>query len=283
MKRKAWLSSVAVSVLAGSLATTAMVAPESWIGTAHAKEEAKKAKKQSKKDAGLPFPAPRGLKFGLNLERLSSFYSDVWDKEFLKLYKKADPSQHQALDYELRDKKKLLKRNYIEFGSRPTGIDQSPLKGEYSYLNGEAMTRFTEKNGTRRNFFFFKSRGLWKIYDEYKLRAGGPLGNSFEESVEILTKKFDKKPKLLEADFEKGRPFAIAEWSDPRIIIRLVNRDYQKIVGLVYVDKETENDLPKLRTNKPEKEALDPAVKSATRKEPKEDPSKKGKDDKEKK
>src|SRR5690606_19357285 len=146
------------------------------------------------------------------------------------------------------------------------------------YHNGESMTRFTQKQGTRRNFFFFKSRGLWKVYDEYKLRAGGPLGASFEDAVEVLSKKFEKKPKVLAADFEKGRAFETAEWSDARIIIRLVNRDYQKIVGVVYVDKETEGDLEKLRSKKPPKEGLDPAVKAATRKqEAKPDAKQKGK------
>jgi hypothetical protein len=231
-----------------------------------AKEEDAKAKEKDKKKEGLPFPAPKGLRFGLSLDELNTFYGKVWDQEFLTLFKKADPSQHQALEYELQDKKALLKRNVVAFGKLPTGIDQSPLKGEYSYLNGESMTRFTQKSGTRRNFFFFKSRGLWKIYDEYKLRAGAPLGATFEEAVGMLEKKFGKKPKVLKADFEKGRPFEIAEWSDNRIIIRAVNRDYQKIVGIVYVDKETEADLDKLRSHKAAPEPIDAAVKAATSK-----------------
>ncbi len=262
MKRKVWLATVGVSLLAGCLVATAAAAPRDFSGAAQAKEAGKKAKKAS----GLPFPAPRGLKFGMSVDQLSDFYGKVWDKQFLKLFKKADPSQHQALEYELKDKKKLIKRHYIEFGKLPTGIDQSPLKGEYSYLNGESMTRFTQKSGTQRNFFFFKSRGLWKVYDEYKLRPGGPLGTSFEDAVDLLTKKFGKKPKMLKADFEKGRSFDEAWWSDNRIIIRLINRDYQKMVGIVYVDKETQEDLPKLRSHKPPKDTLDPAVKAATRK-----------------
>lgn len=271
MKLKVWLVTLGVSALAaGTFVATAVAAPPGSVAALQAKEADKKGAKA--KNAGLPFPAPAGLKFGMSPNDLNSFYAGVWKKEFLKLFKKADPSQHQALEYELEDKKKLLKRNLIEFGKYPTGIDQSPLKGEYSYLNGESMTRFTQGSGTRRNFFFFKSRGLWKVYDEYKLRSGGPLGSSFEESVEVLSKKFDKKPKKLQADYEKGRQFETAEWSDARIIIRAVNRDYQKIVGLVYVDKETEADLDKLRTHKPAADTLDPAVKAVTSKPKKEEP-----------
>jgi hypothetical protein len=277
MKRKAWLATISASILTGALVTTAVAAPPIPTGATQAKEAASKSKK-----AGLPFPAPAGLKFGLSPSELSKFYSKVWDKRYLKLFKKADPTQQQALEYELRDKKRLINRNVIAFGKLPTGIDQSPLKGEYSYLNGESMTRFTEKSGTRRNFFFFKSRGLWKVYDEYKLRAGGPLGTSFEEAVGVLAKKFDKKPKVLAADFEKGRAFETAEWSDSRIIIRAVNRDYQKVLGLVYVDKETEVDLDKLRTHKPAAEGLSKEVKAATRKK-KEDDKAKGKARKKKK
>jgi len=248
------------------LVVTASAAPSSHQGAVQAKEE--KAKEKDKKKEGLPFPAPKGLRFGLSLDELNTFYGKVWDQEFLALFKKADPSQHQALEYELQDKKALLKRNVVAFGKLPTGIDQSPLKGEYSYLNGESMTRFTQKSGTRRNFFFFKSRGLWKIYDEYKLRAGGPLGATFEDAVGALEKAFGKKPKVLAADFEKGRPFEVAEWSDNRIIIRAVNRDYQKMVGMVYVDKETEADLDKLRSHKAAPEPIDAAVKAATSKPP---------------
>ena len=278
MKLRGWLATARMSVLAGSViatasavVVTASAAPSVHHGAAQAKEGDKEKAKDPKKE-GLPFPAPKGLRFGFTPDELSDFYGKVWDQEFLALFKKADPSQHQALEYELQDKKALLKRNLIGFGKLPTGIDQSPLKGEYSYLNGESMTRFTQKSGTRRNFFFFKSVGLWKIYDEYKLRAGGPLGASFEEAVAALEKKFGKKPKLLKADFEKGRSFDTAEWSDSRIIIRAVNRDYQKIVGLVYVSKETEADLDKLRSHKAAPEPIDAAVKAATTKPPPEKP-----------
>lgn len=275
MKLRGWLASASMSVLAGSAIVTASAAnaaPSVHVGAAQAKEGDKaKAKKEVKKES-LPFPAPKGLRFGFTPDELSAFYAKVWDQEFLALFKKADPSQHEALEYELKDRKALLKRNLIAFGKLPTGIDQSPLKGEYSYLNGESMTRFTQKSGTRRNFFFFKSVGLWKIYDEYKLRTGSPLGASFEEAVAILEKKFGKKPKLLKADFEKGRSFDTAEWSDNRIIIRAVNRDYQKMLGLVYVNKETEADLDKLRSHKAAPEPIDAAVKAATTKAPPEKP-----------
>jgi hypothetical protein len=56
----------------------------------------------------------------------------------------------------------------------------------------------------------------------------------------------------------------------------LINRDYQKISGLVYVDKDTFEDLKDLRRHKPAEEGLDASVKSATRKDKPEDDKKKG-------
>jgi hypothetical protein len=275
MKLRAWVVGAGLTLVAGSLAVTASAAPKAHIGPHAAKDDGKKAKKP----AGLPIMGPRGLRFGLSIDALSSFYSKVWDKEYLVLFRKAQPGlQMQSLENELKDKKVRIKRNEIKFEKLPTGVDQSPLKGHYSYLNDESMTRITLKSGTKRHFFFFKSRGLWKVYDEYKLRQGGPLGSTFEDGVEILTKKFGNKPKMEEPDHEKGVSFQQAVWTDNKIQIRLINRDYQKISGLVYVDKDTLDDLKDLRRNKPQDEGLDKSVRSVLKKDEKEGDQ--GKDDK---
>ena len=279
MKLRAWVVGAGLSLVAGSLVATASAAPKAHSGAHAAKDAGKKAKKPS----DLPVPGPRGIRFGMSVDQLAKFYSKVWDKEYLVLFRKAQPGlQMQALENELSDKKKRIKRNLIAFGKLPTGVDQSPLKGEYSYLNGESMSHITLKSGTKRNFFFFQSRGLWKIYDEYKLRQGGPLGSTFEDGVGILTKKFGKKPKMIEPDHEKGISFQQAEWVGKSHIIRLINRDYQKISGLVYVDKDTFDDLKDLRKHKPADEGLDKAVKSVLKKNNEDDGKGKDKDKKKK-
>lgn len=279
MKLRAWVIGAGLSLVAGSLVVTASAAPNAHSGAHGAKAAGKKAKKPS----DLPVMGPKGLRFGMNVKQLAHFYAKVWDKEYLKLFRKAQPGlQMQSLENELKDKKHRIERHYLKFGKLPTGVDQSPLKGEYSYLNGESMTHITLKSGTRRNFFFFQSRGLWKVYDEYKLRQGGPLGSTFEDGVEILTKKFGKKPKMVEPDFKKGIPFQEAQWFGKSHIIRLVNRDYQKISGLVYVDKDTFDDLKDLRPHKQADEGLDSAVKSALKKNNQDDGKGKDKDKKKK-
>src|SRR5690606_8419219 len=86
--------------------------------------------------------APKALKFGMALKQVAKVYDKQFDAEFLPLYKKAEPGpQMTALDAELRDKKALIRRNVVAFNDTPTGVDYTPLKGEYSYGNKETMSR----------------------------------------------------------------------------------------------------------------------------------------------
>jgi len=209
--------------------------------------------------------APKALKFGMALKQVAKVYDKQFDAEFLPLYKKAEPGpQMTALDAELRDKKALIRRNVVAFNDTPTGVDYTPLKGEYSYGNKETMSRVSLRSGTERYFFFIDDR-LWKVYDEYKLQKGGSLGENFEEALAVLTKKFDVPPKKVEADFEKGRSFEEAHWQTSDLLIRAVNRGNS--LGIVYVDRSVHDNISRYRTHKPKDlHALDPAVRSATKK-----------------
>jgi hypothetical protein len=211
--------------------------------------------------------APQGLKWGLGVRGIAKLYEKVFDRQFLPLYKKAQPGvETKALDAEVEDKKRLIRRNVVEFGTLPTGIDQTPLKGEYSYNNGESMTKVTLRSGTVRHFFFFDDK-LWKIYDEHKLGKGGPLGESFEDAVKVLSKKLGAPPKKLAAD-SKGRIFEEAAWRGREMNIRAINRGAD-LVGIVYSDAGIEGNLSALRKNKPaEGTALDNDVSDALRKAP---------------
>ncbi len=225
-----------------------------------------------KKRIGL---SPKGVAWGISVAQLAKIYDRVFDKEFVPLYKKVSPGPRMAaLDAELENKKAILRRNKLLFGTLPTGIDQSPLKGEYSYGNNESMTRVTLRSGTTRNFFFFNDK-LWLIYDEHKLREGGPYGASFEEAVQILTKKFGGvAPQMLEPDYAKGRSFAEARWQDGKIVVRAINREYQKVIGMAYADASVFFHLSKYRKNKvADPSAMDKDVAAATAK-PSEEPKK---------
>ena len=227
---------------------------------------------------------PKPLAWQWPFTKLDKLYSQVFEKEFVPLYKKtpAGGPAMKALDAELDEKKALLRRNKIDFGTLPTGFDNGPLKGEYSYGNGESLSHITVRSGTVRHFFFFKDR-LWKIYDEHKLRKGGPYGENYEEALKILTKKFGVAGKLIEPDFPAGKYFQEAHWTDGTTYIRAINRE--PVLALVWADAAIQTNLAKHRPNRPTNaHAMDKDVLAATKKpEPPPEPPKEKKKGKGKK
>ena len=97
------------------------------------------------------------------------------------------------------------------------------------------------------NFFFFNDK-LWKIYEEYKLGPKSNLGPDFDSAVKKLTKIFGGEPAKVAADFQKGQSFDEAVWKDGEKIIRAVDRG-DTLWGMVFVEKVTQDSLPKLRTH----------------------------------
>ena len=198
MRLKFW-----VACAAATFGLTTLVA------SSPALAEEKKAQTKAKMGAPGTLPkkiaiAPEGLQFGLGIHGISKLYEKHFDKEFLPKYKKAHSTVDQeALDAELKELKALILRSKIEFADVPTGVDQTPLKPEYSYMNGESMAKVPLKNGTR--YFFFFTDKLWKVYDEYKLTAGGPLGNTFDTAIESLSKRFGAPPKKTAETARKAK------------------------------------------------------------------------------
>jgi hypothetical protein len=88
--------------------------------------------------------SPKGLRWGLSLEAVSKLYDGVIEQEMLPLFRKAQPGlELDALNEEQKNRKGALRRSRIDFGATPTGVDQSALKGEYSYNNGESLAMVT--------------------------------------------------------------------------------------------------------------------------------------------
>lgn len=274
MKLSVYAALTAAGVLAGSILFEPALAAAKPPAEAKAKDKPKKASGapgELTKRIGL---SPAGLKWGLSLNAIAKLYDKEFDDEFVPLYKKVEPGPRmQALDAELAERKALIRRNKIEFGKLPTGVDQGALKGEYSYNNGESMTHLTLRNGTRRYFFFFNDK-LWKIYDEHPLRKSGPLGENYAEAIKILTKRFGAPPKVVEQDYEKGQNYEEAHWRDSSNVIRAINRE--PTLALVYANPSIQDSLATLRKNKPEDpHAIDRDVASVTKKgEPEADKSK---------
>jgi hypothetical protein len=230
-----------------------------------------KAGKDDDKPKGpktIPMPAFAGLKFGMSLEQIAKLNDKDLDAEYKKKFAVASPSQSLQIEDELRDKKGVFRRSRIEFLDTPTGIDQSALKGEYTYANKESLARMTArtkddgKDVPARNFFFFNDK-LWKIYEEYKLGPKSNLGADFDSAVKKLSKVFGSEPKKVPADFAKGQSFDEAQWVEGDKLIRAVDRG--DTLGVVFVEKASQDNLAKLRTHQViDQHELDKDVKAAT-------------------
>jgi len=216
----------------------------------------------------IPMPVFPGLKFGMSLEQIAKLNDKDLDAEFKKKFLAASPAKSLEVEEELHGKKSVLRRSRIEFVDTPTGIDQSALKGEYSYGNKESLARMaarTRDDGKEipaRNFFFFNDK-LWKIYEEYKLGPKSNLGPDFASAVKKLSQVFGAEPQKVAADFQKGQSFDEAVWKDGEKIIRAVDRG--DTLGMVFVDKSIQESLPKLRVHQiVNPHELDKDVKAAT-------------------
>jgi hypothetical protein len=284
MRLKLW-TALAASTIALSSLFTAPAGAEGRFDEKASKDEKKGGK--SDKDKGKPGAkkfalSPEGLKWNLGIEGIAKLYDKVFDDEYLPLYKRAAAGpETDALDAELKQRKGELRRSKLEFGDTPTGVDQTALKGEYSYANGESMGRLTLRSGTERYFFFFNDK-LWKVYDEHKLKKGSPLGETYESAVKALVGRFGSQPKKVPAN-DKGQMFDENVWVTPDMVIRAIDRG--NIVAVVYADREVQEDLAKRRRNKPKDEhGMDKDVAAALKKaEPPPDQKKKADDKKSKK
>ena len=154
----------AFALLVAAAATTSTL---EWTNNAQAKPAVKAGKNANlKTDIQV---SPSRLRWGLSVQQVAKIYDDEFDAMYRQVYQQTEPGvDSQSLDAEVNEKKALIRRTKIDFGTTPTGVDQGPLKGEYSYNNGESFARTQLAGGTQRFFFFFNDR-LWKIYDEYKL------------------------------------------------------------------------------------------------------------------
>ena len=217
--------------------------------------------------------SPDGLKFGMTIEEISKLYERIFDDEFVPLYQRVEPGPRMAeLDSELADKKQRILRNKLEFGTLPSGLDDTPLGGEFSYNNGESMTQFKLRSGVQRHFFFFGNR-LWKIIDVHKLGKKSKLGEDFDGAANGLEKQLGKAPRALKADPSAGRKVDQVDWQDKETIIRLMDHG-GSTAALAYVDRKVEEGIDKHRSNKgPAPEQVSSAVSDVTRSAaPKADP-----------
>jgi len=210
-------------------------------------------------DLGLP-----GVSWGQSVKQLSAAVDKILNEDYKPLYKKTSPGVAQRrLDAQLAEEKNAFRRSRIDFGKLPTGIDATPLRGEYSYLNKESMLTLSRGGETR--YFFFIQDKLWKIIHEVKLAEGGPFGKNFPEAAVKLSTTFGAAGRIIPPNEDKGIFVTVVDWKDATTHVRLIERS-DTAAAIAYEESATLANIDNLRVNKPQQEDdIDPAVRAAIR------------------
>jgi len=207
---------------------------------------------------------PEGLHFGMATNEVVDFYSKVLDQDYVAVYKvtPVGPKMKQV-DAALADQKSAFPRSEVNFGALPTGIDNTPLRGEYNYNNNETMMSLTRQGVTR--YFFFASKRLWKIYDAVPLKEGSELGATYKDAIGALTKRFNVAGRVLAEDPATGRNTTEVDWADNSTHVRAIDRSSENILGLVFEEKGTADRMAAYKaSHKDNSGAIDPAIAAAT-------------------
>lgn len=198
-----------------------------------------------------------GLSWGMNPKQVGSAIDKLLDDDYRPLYKDTQPGvKMKALDSQLAEDKDQFRRSKIEFGKLPTGVDASPLRGEFSYNNKEMLMVLTRK-GQVTNFFFIQDK-LWKVIQEVKFSDASSQGKTFPEVAIKLTGKYSVPGRMLPAD--DSHPSMEVDWKDTATHLRLIERS-EAAHALAYEDVGTVANLASLRVNKPaQDDGIDPSV-----------------------
>lgn len=209
---------------------------------------------------------PTGLHWGMSPQQVMKFYDRVIDKDYVPLYQKAQAGpEMERLDAAVAGVKDAFRRSRVDFGALPTGVDATPLKGEYSYQNGESMMTINRRGAGARHFFFMKDR-LWKIYDEIPVGEKRPMGPTFETAIKKLSTRYAVAGRVTEPDYLINRNYTEVDWQDDKSRVRAVDRTGMKIIGLVYEDRSVLDNLSSFRTAKPiEVGQVDPEIEALIR------------------
>jgi hypothetical protein len=258
---KLWAALLATSF--GLAATMSPTIAEAQNKKSTTKTQAAPAAAAAAKKKGIVIE-PEGLKWGMSMKQVGEVIDAMLDAEYKPVYQKTSPGVvMKRLDAQLAEEKSAFRRSRIDFGKLPIATDSTPLKGEYSYLNGESMMTLSRK-GEIRHFFFIKD-SLWKIIKEVKFSEKGELGKDFKEAAVKLTATFGSPGRVIPPNEKKQIFTTTVDWKDGTTHVRLLERsDVGCAVALE--DQQTAANIDSLRVNKPkQEEAVDPAVAAALR------------------
>jgi hypothetical protein len=269
MRKLALRSTLLAAAVGLAAVTTADAQAKPPAKAAAAKAAPAKAGTKNPSDLKRPLKLnPTGLKFGMSQKEVVRLYNAVIENDYKKRLKEASPGvEMDRLRHTVNRKKDEFRLSYVEFDSRPAGLDDSPFRAEYAKENNEGYMRIA-RAGKERLLFFMKGR-LWKVIDSYKLGETSKWGADYAQASDRLGKRLGVPGRKLAAAPEKGVMSEEHDWQDNQLHFRAINAGdgaERKVLALAYVDKGTEGRLASLRPAKKQKEEeLDPAVKAVMR------------------
>jgi hypothetical protein len=209
-------------------------------------------------------PDSANLKWGMTVKETEAAISKMIDAEYKPVYQKTSPGiKMKQLDLQVAEEKNIFRRSRIDFGTLPVVLDNTPLKGEYSYRNKESMLQHRRKGETF--YFFFIQDRLWKIINELPLSEKSPNGKNFQDAAIKLTAQFGSVGRVIPANPDKQIYVTTVDWKDETTHFRLVERG-EEAAAFIYEELATLNNIDTLRANKPiVEDDIDPAVRALAR------------------
>jgi hypothetical protein len=214
----------------------------------------------TKKAIALPIA---GIAWGQSPKQVAAAIDKVIDEDHSASYKTVQPGvEMKSLDAQVAEEKSQFRRSRIDFGKLPTGVDATPLRGEYTYQNKETLMTLERRTGGKTHFFFIQDR-LWKIIVEYKLTPASQIGKTYMDAMVKLTTIYGVPGRVTPPD---DKHWAVeVDWKDGVTHIRAIQRN-DTAFGLAFEDNATVASLDALRPNKPVvDDGIDPAVAAAVR------------------
>ena len=204
----------------------------------------------------------KGVTWGQSPKQLADLVDGMLDDDYRPLYKGVQPGiKMKELDGQLAEDKAQFRRSRVDFGKLPTGLDASPLRGEYSYNNRECVMSLGRKGEL--TYFFFIQEKLWKLIEERKLSDSSGLGKTYPEAVVKVSTTYGVAGRVVPP--APGRFAVEVDWKDATTHLRAIQRS-DTALGLAFEENATLANLDSLRSNKPvDDNAIDPDVAAAMR------------------
>lgn len=221
----------------------------------------KRNKNKGQKSAGeqkIPYSdkladAMGDIRWGISHNELLSYYEKKIREFYRPLLAKAGGAvEEDNIMNKMRDEVKRLKGSYIEFAGQKTSWDVSLVGKEYTHNNNESMLyvkgEFLGEGINYSDYFFFINDRLWKRFRAFNQDAFE--GIPFADFADRIQAMFGPAKQGFCFDREGNKSLCKEFWQDDNTLLTAVdNTDFYGVFCLVFVDKETDRNISKLRKN----------------------------------